>query len=267
MNFLGQPWQNLYRQRKLIGLMVRRDLVGRYKGSFAGLLWTVANPIALLAIYWFVFAVIFQVRFGADERPNSFVFYVFAGLVPWMAFAETLIRSNNSIIENVNLVKKVVFPLEVLPVNHTLSSCVNSLVGIVLLVVVVLGTRGTLPWTVALLPLILIPQLLMTAGFGWFLASLGVFVRDINHVLSLVLTIWMFLTPIVYPESLVPASLLPVLRLNPFTAVVAGYRNILLDGKLPELAPWLYLVGVSLTVFFLGYFWFTRSKKAFADVI
>jgi len=118
-----------------------------------------------------------------------------------------------------------------------------------------------------LLPMILLPQLLLTVGIGWFLASLGVFIRDINHIINLVLTVWLFLTPIVYPEQIVPETLLPVLRLNPFTSVVAGYRNILLEGVPPDIGQWLYLVGVSLTAFFLGYYWFVRSKKAFADVI
>lgn len=267
MNLLGRPWQNLYRQRKLIQLMVRRDLVGRYKGSFAGLLWTVVNPLALLFIYWFVFSVILRVRFGASGKPIDFVFYILAGLLPWMAFAEALIRSNTCILENPNLVKKVVFPLEVLPVNATLSGGINSLVGIVLLILLVLGNRGTIPWTLVLLPLIILPQLLLTAGFGWFLASLGVFIRDINHIIGLVLTVWMFLCPIVYPQSLVPDSLLPLMRLNPFMAVVEGYRSVLLDGTPPALLQWLYLLGASLLTFFLGYYWFIRTKKAFADVI
>lgn len=267
MRLLWQPWKSLYGQRKLIQLMVKRDLVGRYKGSFAGVLWTVANPLALLFIYWFVFAVIFRVRFGEDGNPVNFAFYVIAGLLPWMAFAEALIRSNTAMLENVNLVKKVIFPLEVLPVNHTLSSCVNSLVGIGILVVLALVYRGEFHWTVVLLPVVLVPQLLLTAGLAWFLASLGVFIRDINHFLSLALTIWMFLTPIVYPLSLVPDSLLPILRVNPFTAIVLSYRNLLLEGALPAAGPWLYLLGLSLGFFFLGYYWFARSKKAFADVL
>ncbi len=267
MSLLGYPWQQLYRQRKLIQLMVKRDLVGRYKGSFAGLLWTVLNPLALLFVYWFVFAVIFRVRFGTDGRPINFVYYVVAGLLPWMAFSEALIRSNTCVVENVNLVKKVVFPLEILPANHTVASYINSLVGILLLIFLALGSRGTLPWTIVLLPLVVLPQLLLTAGIGWFLASLGVFIRDINHVIGLVLTIWMFLTPIVYPESLVPSALRPILHLNPFTAIVVGYRNILLDGVLPPTGQWLYLLGVSVVTFFLGFYWFVRTKKAFADVI
>ena len=267
MSVLLKPWADLYRQRNLIRLMVSRDLVGRYRGSFAGLLWTVVNPLALLAIYWFVFAVIFKVRFGPQGTSTNFVFYVFAGLLPWLAFSEALVRSNTCILENVNLVKKVVFPLEILPVNHVLSSCVNSLVGIFLLLLLVAASLGVLHWTLVLLPMILLPQLLLTVGIGWFLASLGVFIRDINHIINLVLTVWLFLTPIVYPEQIVPETLLPVLRLNPFTSVVAGYRNILLEGVPPDIGQWLYLVGVSLTAFFLGYYWFVRSKKAFADVI
>ncbi len=267
MKPLWQPWRELYRKRKLIQLMVNRDLVGRYKGSFAGLLWTVANPLALLFIYWFVFSVIFRVRFGSDGKPINFVLYVIAGLLPWMAFSEALVRSNSTILENTNLVKKVVFPLEVLPVNHVLSAFANSLVGILLLILLEVVSRGVLPWTFVLLPLVVLPQLLLTAGIGWFLASLGVFIRDINHIIGLVLTIWMFLTPIVYPESLVPPRLLHVTRMNPFTPVVNGYRSVMLEGAIPAPGQWLYLLAVSLVIFFLGYYWFVRTKKAFADVL
>jgi lipopolysaccharide transport system permease protein len=267
MNLLGRPWQHLYQQRRLIQLMAKRDIVGRYKGSFAGLLWTIVNPLALLFIYWFVFSVIFRVRFGADGKPINFVLYVVAGLLPWIAFSEALARSNTCVVENPNLVKKVVFPLEVLPVNCAFASCFNSLVGILALILLASGIRGGIPWTVFLLPLIILPQLLLTAGIGWLLASLGVFIRDINHVISLVLTIWMFVTPIVYPETLVPSALRPILRLNPFTAVVNSYRNVLLDGTLPAAGQWLYLLVVSLVMFFVGFYWFVGTKRAFADVI
>lgn len=267
MNRLWEPLQGLYCRRKLIQLMVKRDLLGRYKGSFAGVLWTVVNPLALLFIYWFVFSVILRVRIGPNGKPIDFVFYILAGLLPWMAFSEALIRSNTCILENVNLVKKVVFPLEILPVNKTLSSCINSLVGVLLLILLVLGNRGSVPWTVILLPAVILPQLLLTVGFGWFLAGLGVFIRDTNHVIGLVLTVWMFLCPIVYPENMVPKPLLRWFRLNPFLPVVTGYRSVLLDGTLPDACPWLCLLGISLLIFFLGYFWFIRTKKAFADVV
>jgi lipopolysaccharide transport system permease protein len=179
--------------------MVKRDLLGRYKGSFTGVLWTVVNPLPLLFVYWLVFSVILRVRIGPNGKPIDFVFYILAGLLPWMAFSEALIRSNTCILENPNLVKKVVFPLEILPVNRTLSSGINSLVGVLLLILLVLASRGSIPWTVILLPVILLPQLLLTVGFGWFLAGLGVFVRDTNQIIGLVLTVWMFLCPIVYP--------------------------------------------------------------------
>lgn len=267
MRHLLLPWTNLYRQRQLVRLMVKRDLFGRYRGSFAGLLWTVVNPVALLLVYWFVFSVIFQVRFGEDGNPINFAFYVLAGLLPWMAFSEALIRSNTCILENTNLVKKVIFPLEVLPVNHTLTSCVNSLIGMGILLLLVLAYRGVLHVTVALLPLLLLPQLLLTIGMAWFLASTGVFVRDTNHFLGLGLTMWMFLTPIVYPISLVPDPLLPILQLNPFTALVVGYRNLLLEGTLVNADSWTYLFGVSLAAFFLGHYWFERTRKGFPDVL
>ena len=267
MNLVIKPWESLYRQRRLIELMVRRDLVGRYKGSMAGAVWTIVNPLALLLIYWFVFSVIFRVRFGPDGQPVNFLLYVVAGLLPWMAFSEALVRSNTCIVENPNLVKKVVFPLEVLPVNHSLVGSLHSLVGIMILIALAIGVRGTLPWTIVLLPLVALPQLLFTIGIGWFLASLGVFLRDLSHVIGLILTFWMFSTPIVYPENLVPPTLVTLLHLNPFTAIVSGYRSVLLEGALPEWRAWLYLVGVSLLTFFLGYAWSTRTRKGFADVL
>jgi homopolymeric O-antigen transport system permease protein len=267
VNILWEPLQGIYRRRKLIQLMVKREVLGRYKGSFAGALWTVAHPLALLFIYWLVFSVILRVRVAPNSRPIDYVFYILAGLLPWMAFSEALIRSNTCILENPNLVKKVVFPLEILPVNTTLASGINSLVGVLLLILLVLVSRGGIPWTVILLPLVLFPQWLLTVGFGWFLASVGVFVRDTNHLIGLALTVWMFLCPIVYPENMVPKGLLPWFRLNPFLPVVTGYRNVLLSKKPPDLYPWLYLLGFSGAIFFLGYFWFIRSKKAFADVV
>ena len=267
MNKVWEPLQGLYQYRKLILLMVKRDLLGRYKGSFAGVLWTVINPLALLLTYWLVFVVILRVRLDANGKPIDFVFYILAGLLPWMAFSEALIRSNTCILENPNLVKKVVFPLETLPVIRTLSSGINSLVGVLLLIVLLLGSRGSLHWTVILLPAVLLPQLLFTVGLGWFLASLGVFVRDTNAIIGLVLTVWMFLCPIVYPQSMVPKALVPWFRLNPFLPVVTGYRNVLLDGTIPGVNSWLALVGISLLVFFLGYAWFIRTKRAFADVV
>jgi lipopolysaccharide transport system permease protein len=267
MNRFWEPWHALFRSRKLIQLMVKRDLLGRYKGSFAGVLWTVVNPLALLFIYWLVFSVILRVRLGPESKPIDFVFYVLTGLLPWMAFSEALIRSNTCILENSSLVKKVVFPLEILPVNTALSSGFNSLVGIGLLILIVWGNRGSLPWTVILLPMMFVPQLLLTVGFGWFLAGLGVFVRDTNHVIGLVLTVWMFLCPIVYPETFVPKTLVPWFRLNPFLPVVTGYRSVLIKGAPPDTYPWLYLLGTSVLIFFLGYFWFSRTKKAFADVV
>lgn len=266
MNKVWEPLRGLYRYRKLIRLMTNRDLLGRYKGSFAGVLWTVFNPLALLLTYWLVFSVILKVP-SPTGKSIDFVFFILSGLVPWMAFSESLIRSNTCILENTNLVKKVVFPLETLPVIRTLSSGINSLVGVLLLLILLLGSRGNLPWTVVLLPAILLPQLLLTLGFGWFLASLGVFVRDTNTIIGLVLTIWMFLCPIVYPPSMVPKALLPWFRLNPFLPVVSGYRSILLDGTVPDANPWLYLVGFSVLVFYLGYFWFNSTKRAFADVV
>ena len=195
------PPRSLWRNRKLIRSMVRRDILARYRGSFGGALWTFLNPLLLMATYFFVFGVVLQSKFGADTSRTGYVLYFLAGMLPWLAFSEAVGRSPYVVIEHRNFVKKLVFPLETLPVNLVISGAVTEVFALVIFVAGLLAARGSVPASVVWLPALIVPQLLLAAGLCWFLAALGVFVRDLGQIIGFLLTLWFFLTPICYPET------------------------------------------------------------------
>src|SRR5215475_3334428 len=190
--------------RGLVRSMVRRDLSSRYKGSIIGPAWAIITPAVMIIIFTAIFSGIFGARFGAQSGHLSFAVYLFCGLLPWIAFSEGVQRSTTSLTDNVNLVKRVVFPTEALPVNLALSGVAQQLIGTVVLLAGALLLEHTIRPTALLLPLLLVPQLLLTVGLGWLMASLGVFIRDMPQLNQLSLTIWMYLTPIFYPENIIP---------------------------------------------------------------
>jgi lipopolysaccharide transport system permease protein len=251
----------------LILSLAKRELAARYRGSVLGFFWAVLTPVVMIAIFTIIFAGIFKARFGAGSSQWDYALYLFCGLLPWNAFQESLQLSSTTIIAHSNLVKRVVFPLETLPVSLSLAAVANQLFGTVALVVAAVLFRGELHATIAFLPLLLIPQLFATFGAAWLVASLGVFVRDIVQGITLLLMAWMYLTPIIYPESLVPERYLGIVNLNPFTPLVRNYRRILLDGTLPDWGGLAYFMAFAIVSFLLGYWWFARTRKNFADVI
>jgi len=261
------PAQNISRNRKLIGSMVRRDILSRYRGSFGGTLWTFLNPLLLMATYFFVFGVVLHTRFGNDTTRTGFVLYLLAGMLPWLALSEAVGRSPYVILEYRTFVKKIVFPLETLPINLVISGAITEAFGLVIFVIGLFAVRGAIPASVVWLPLLLIPQILFTAGLAWMLAATGVYVRDLGQVTGYLLTLWFFLTPICYPESSLPASALPILRFNPLFVLVRAYREILLENQAPSMrgAVGLWIVGAAVAI--AGYAWFHRLRKSFADVI
>ena len=264
---IWRPLWQLPGRRELILSLTKRELLSRYKGSVLGIVWALITPIVMIAIFTFLFAGIFNARFSAEGTHWDYSLYLFCGLLPWTMFQETLQQSATTIVTRANLVKRVVFPLETLPVVQTLTALTNQLIGTVVLLIAaaVLGHRLSL--TVFLLPLLLIPQLMLTLGAAWWLSSLGVFIRDITQGIGLVLMAWMYLTPIIYPESLVPERFRPFINLNPMTALVRNYRRILLDGAGPDWTGLAYFSVFALVVFLIGYWWFARTRKNFADVI
>ena len=247
--------------------MVRRDVSQRYRGSFLGPFWTILTPAVQILIFTLIFSGIFQARFGTESGTIGFAVHLFCGLLPWMAFGEAVQRSTLVIGENVNLVKRVVFPVEVLPVNIVLAGLVQQALGTTVLLVAALaiGARPTLH--LAWWPLLLIPQLLVTTGLAWLVASLGVYLRDTSQVTQLLLMSWMYLTPIFYPESIIPARYLWLVRWNPLAPLIRSYRRILLEGRAPDWEGILMTTLFAVACWMVGYWWFQRTRGDFADIL
>ncbi len=264
----ASPVRTIAQNHRLIRSMARRDILARYRGSFGDFFWTILNPLLLMATYFFVFGIVLQNRYGADQSRTGFALYFIAGMLPWLAFSEPVGRAASVILEHRNFVKKLVFPLDTLPVNHVLAGLVTELFGAGVFIAALLIIRHSVPAAVLWLPVLLVPQLLFTLGLCWFLAALGVYMRDLGQIMVLVLTIWFFITPICYQEStnLSPA-VLAVMRQNPLYTLVRGYRAVFLEGHAPELLPLVKLWVIALALFFLGHVWFYRLRKSFADVI
>jgi lipopolysaccharide transport system permease protein len=261
------PVLTIWRNRGLIRVMVRRDILGRYRGSFGGAFWTLINPLLLMLTYFFVFGVVLRSRFAGDQSRSGFALYFLAGMLPWLAFSEAAGRSPGVMLEHRNFVKKLVFAVETLPVNLVAAGLVSELFAVVLFSGFLLAARGGVPPSVVWLPALLIPQVLFTAGVSWFLAALGVFVRDLGQVMGFVLTIWFFVTPICYPETSLPPAATVLLSKNPIYVLVRGYRAILLENHAPALGALWKLWLVSIIVFVLGHAWFYKLRKSFADMI
>ncbi|MEA2174696.1 MAG: lipopolysaccharide transport system permease protein [Blastocatellia bacterium] len=251
----------------LVLSLARRELAARYKGSVLGIIWAVLTPVVMIAIFTFIFAGLFRARFGASGSGWDYALYLFCGLLPWTAFQESLQLSSTTIVSHANLVKRVVFPLETLPVAQSLAALGNQMFGTIALLAGTVLIRHELHVTMLWLPVLVLPQLLATLGAAWLLASLGVFLRDIVQGITLLLMAWMYLTPIIYPESIVPERFKPFINLNPFTPLVRSYRRIMLEGAAPDWSGLAYFTLFAIIIFIFGYWWFARTRKNFADVI
>jgi lipopolysaccharide transport system permease protein len=260
---------HLWKYRDLIRQLTWREVVGRYKGSFIGMGWSFIQPLVMLCVYTFVFSVIFKARWGvgADEGKAAFALTLFMGLITFSVFSEVANSAPTLVLGNVNYVKKVVFPLEILPLVRLSSVLINALFSLGVLFIGILIINHCIHWTALLLPLIWLPMIIFTLGCGYFLASLGVFVRDMGAVIGVLTTMLFFLTPIFYPIRAVPERLHIVYRMNPLAIFVEDARRVVLWGQLPDW-PWFCLGMVfSVAVLMFGFLWFMKSKKAFADVI
>lgn len=232
-----------------------------------GLAWTIITPAVMITIFTIIFSGIFNARFGSEGGHFSFAVYLFCGLLPWIAFSEGVQRATSVLVENVNLVKRVVFPIEALPAVVALTTVVQQLLGTAVLLLATLVLDRALYPTALLLPVLLAPQLLATIGLGWLMASLGVFIRDMPQFNQLWLMAWLYLTPIFYPENIIPPRYHWLVSLNPMAPLVRSYRRILLEGRMPDWRGLSLTLLFALLCFIFGYWWFERTKKAFADVL
>lgn len=259
--------KELWKFRHLTSIMVRRDFLGRYRGSLMGAFWPIINPLGHLLLYTFVFCIVLKVKFGNDPTTSNFAIYLMTGLVPWGAFAESLSRSTTTVLEMPNLVKRVVFPLEVLPWVLVVSSSLSAAVGMTILIPITFFYLKTIHASIIFLPVIVLSQLLLMAGLSWILASIGVFVRDVRHMISLVLSTWMYMTPIVYPANAIPANLHFLCWLNPMAGIINDYRRVVIEGLSPDWHNYAWYSALALLFWWVGFNFFSKTKRAFADVM
>ena len=268
--------RGLWGHRELIWQLTKRDIEGRYRAARLGLLWAVLTPLCLLAIYTFVFAVVFQFRWSDDpgETRGQFALTMLCGMLLYGLFSEVVNRAPYMIVFNPNYVKKVVFPLEVFVVSGLASALINMLIGYgVWLIGWLLIEHRLPPWTLVWMPVVLLPVCLTTAGVSWILASIGVFVRDVGHAVLLATQMLFFATPIFYSlQRVKQPSFRRVLEINPLTHAIEDMRRIMMwtgsgPAPHPEWSWWLGTMAVSAVVALLGYAFFMKSKRAFADVI
>ncbi len=255
----------------LLKILVQRDLEARYKGSVLGNLWALINQLAQLLVYTYLFSFVLSVKLKLTGLPeNSFTFglWLFAGLIPWTAFLSGFSQSANSVVVQPNLVKKVVFPLALLPLVPILTAFVESSLGLMTLIVFVGLTAHTIHSTLWLLPLLWIPQLLLTIGLGYLTAAFTVFLRDIPQTVGVVLNLWFYMTPVVYPIKAIPYPYQDwVFWLNPLAAIVELYRDLVLVGEVQHWEQWGVLWIIALLIFSLGLTVYRRLRPAFADVL
>jgi lipopolysaccharide transport system permease protein len=266
---MKQELRYIFTQKSLIIQLTKREILGRYKGSYLGILWSFVTPMLMLIVYTFVFSVVFKARWGTDVETNraEFALLLFAGLIIFNIFSEVVSKAPSIITSNGNFVKKVVFPLEVLPIVTLGASLFHAGISLIILIIFVLIFMGKFYITFLLLPLVLLPICLVSLGLGWFLSSLGVYLRDIHQIISVIIPALMFMSPIFYPISAIPEKLRILYYINPISYSVEDIRKIIIWGQLPNwgVLGMGLLFGIFISIF--GYLWFKKTRGGFADVL
>ena len=261
--------ESLLRNRQLIVQMTRREVAGRYKGSVLGLAWSFLTPILMLAVYTFVFSVVFKARWGTDgdESKTQFALVLFVGMIVHGLFAEVLNRAPGLILSNVNYVKKVVFPLDVLPVIAMGAALFHASISLAVLLIAFALFNGYLHWTIIFVPVVLLPLVILTLGVAWIFASLGVFLRDVGQTVGIITTMMLFLAPIFYPVTALPEEVRPLIMANPLTFIIEEARGVVILGRMPEWTGLGIYTLAATAVAWAGFAWFQKTRKGFADVL
>lgn len=264
----AEMFASLWRHRALIKASANREILGRYRGSILGLLWSFFNPIFMLVVYTFVFSVVFKARWGeGSDSKTEFALVLFAGLIVFNLFSECINRAPSLVLANQNYVKKVVFPLEILPFVSLLASLYHMLISLVVWLAAYLVIFGIPHATVLYLPLVILPFGFFIMGVSWFLASLGVYLRDVAQFIGVLTSVLMFMSPIFYPITALPEDYRHALYLNPLTVVIEMVRKVLYFGESPDMRMIVIYCLISVAVAWFGFFWFQKTRKGFADVI
>ncbi len=258
----------LWHNRWLIRQMIKREIIGRYRGSMLGIAWSFFNPVFMLAVYTFVFSVVFKARWGGGTGDKTeFAILIFSGMIVHGLFGECVSRAPTLILSNVSYVKKVVFPLEILPIVTLGASLFHTLISVSVLLLFYLLTQAHLNWTIVYLPLVILPYLFLILGISWFLAAIGVFLRDVGQTIGILITVLMFFSPVFYPVTALPEEYRPLLFLNPLTFIIEQTREVLIWNRMPDwIGLGIYTI-VSILIAWAGYAWFQKTRKGFADVL
>jgi len=260
---------SFYSNAPLIWQFGKRQIAGRYRGSFFGIFWSFINPLLLLSVYALVFGFIFQAKFGLTMAGGKadFAIILFSGLIIHQFFAECLIASPNLIVNNTNYVKKVIFPLEILPWATMLSALFHLGISLLVLLIFAVCVNPVIHWTVILFPIVIFPLVLLTMGVAWFLCALGVFLRDMGQFIGFVVTICLFLSPTFYSITSIPLPFRNLLYLNPITIPILGARDVILFGNQPNWEEWGIYTICAIVIAILGLGWFQKTRHLFADVL
>jgi lipopolysaccharide transport system permease protein len=262
------PYRALVRHFALIVQMAKREVVGRYRGSFIGLLWAFFNPLLMLGVYTFVFSVLFKSRWNTESTGQmEYAVVLFAGLNINSLFADCANRAPTLIMENSNFVKKIVFPLEILSWSVLGAALFHLLISTIVLLVFMLIVHGSIPWTGLLFPIVVMPFIPFVAGMVWLLASLGVFLRDLKQAIGIITPMMMFLAPIFYSNELISPKYRDLLYLNPLTVIVEASRDVLIWGRMPSWTMLGLYALISCLFAWAAFSWFERTRRGFADVL
>ena len=260
--------QSIFNHHELIWTMIKREIISRYRGSVFGLFWSFFNPLAMLLVYLFVFNIVLKTRFNENsETKAEFALVVFAGFTVFIFFSEIVNRSPSLILSNVNFVKKLVFPLEILTYIVTGTALFQILINMVILLIANLFIYKSLPWTLVFFPVILLVLIPFCLGLSWMLASLGTFIRDIGHVVVVSTQILMFMTPIFYPVDAIPEGFRYYIKLNPLTLIVSEMRSIAIYGNLPNWEGILIYGVFGWFIAWIGFYWFQKTRNGFSNVL
>ena len=252
-------FKNLYEYRELLKSSVKKDVGGKYKNSVLGVLWSFLYPLLQIAVYAIVFPLIMR------SNMENYTVFVCCGLIPWNFFSTAISRSSFTMIENGNILKKVYFPREILPISVVTSEAVNFVISTIIILAFVLGTGMGLTWYVIFYPVILLIQYILLIGISLFVSSITVYFRDLQHFIGIALQLLFYATPIVYATNIIPESYQWILRLNPMTFIIDGYRSIFYYQQQPDFISLGITLLVSLILCVVGYLLFSKLQKRFAE--
>ncbi|MEP6906841.1 MAG: ABC transporter permease, partial [Pseudoxanthomonas sp.] len=262
---LGSLWRN----RNLTYQLTRRDVIGRYRGSVVGIAWSFFNPMLMLAVYTFVFSVIFKSRWSSTSGDShiGFAIVLFVGMIVHGLLAECINKAPGIILSNANYVKRVIFPLEILPSVAVGTSLFHAAISVLVLFCAELLVGHGVPWTAVFIPVVLAPLLGVALGFSWFISATSVYVRDITQMTGIFTAALMFLAPVFYPITAIPEQYRRLLYLNPLTFIIEQSREVLINGRLPDWQGLVLYAIASATFAWMGFWWFQRTRRGFSDVI